>query len=329
MTHLAAILGLRCLPFCNYKTLLFAISLWPLTGLGITAGAHRLWSHRSYKATFQLRIFLMILNSIANQGSIYHWSRDHRIHHKYSETDCDPHNAKRGFFFAHVGWLLITKHPDVISAGKKLKLSDLEQDPVVKFQKNLDPWFSLFMCFIFPGVTCVYVLGDSFWYGFLVPGSLRYCFVLHFTWLVNSAAHLWGKRPYDALSNPAENYIVSYLSMGEGWHNWHHRFPYDYAASEYSALIQFNPTKIFIDIFCYLGLASERKRALDAWGILKKSKSRSMTAEAYISPRVSFTSEGSLSIRSSSVFSDHLDEDDTSQASSPVRDVVSGTIAIQ
>lgn len=86
--------------------------------LGITAGAHRLWAHKSYSATLPLRIFLMLMNSGILffykgmfQGSIFHWARDHRIHHKYSDTPLDPHNINKGFFFAHCGWLLVNKSP--------------------------------------------------------------------------------------------------------------------------------------------------------------------------------------------------------------------------
>ena len=111
LVHVAAWIGLVTIPLCKWQTLLEAFILWPITGLGITAGVHRLWAHRSYNANMPYRILLMIMNSIANQGPIYHWARDHRVHHKYSETDADPHNATRGFFFAHMGWLIVKKHP--------------------------------------------------------------------------------------------------------------------------------------------------------------------------------------------------------------------------
>ena len=94
----------------------------------------------------------------------------------------------------------------------------------------------------------------------------RRLLILQVLWLVNSAAHLWGERPYDAKSNPAENPLVAIASIGEGWHNWHHAFPYDYAASELGMFHQFNPTKLFIDACCALGLAGNRKRATSAWG---------------------------------------------------------------
>lgn len=86
LAHVAGIIGLFTLQNCHRYTLLWTFVLWPITGLGITGGAHRLWAHRSYKATLPLRVFLMLVNSMANQGSIWHWSRDHRVHHKYSEV---------------------------------------------------------------------------------------------------------------------------------------------------------------------------------------------------------------------------------------------------
>lgn len=70
------------------------------------------------------------------QNDIYEWSRDHRVHHKYSETDADPHNARRGFFFSHIGWLFMRKHRDVIEKGRKLDFTDLLDDPVVRFQRK-------------------------------------------------------------------------------------------------------------------------------------------------------------------------------------------------
>jgi stearoyl-CoA desaturase (delta-9 desaturase) len=117
LTHAAAWIGVTSIPQCKWQTWLEAFILWPITGLGITAGVHRLWAHRSYNATLPYRVLLMLFNSIANQGPIYHWARDHRVHHKYSETDADPHNATRGFFFAHMGWLLVKKHPKYVSCG--------------------------------------------------------------------------------------------------------------------------------------------------------------------------------------------------------------------
>jgi len=263
--HILAFLALAYIPSCKWQTLAFTAVISQLSGLGITGGVHRLWAHKSYKAHGIVRFFLMLCNSMANQGTIYHWSRDHRVHHKYSETEADPHNAMRGLFFAHVGWLLVKKDPKVIEAGKKINCDDLLEDWVVRLQKRLNPWGNLFMSFVFPMLVSMYYWEENWMNGLLVAGFFRYVFILHCTWLVNSAAHFYGETPYDPNINPTENSIVAVLAMGEGWHNWHHVFPYDYAASEFGVGGQYNPTKLFIDACAKVGLVTDRKRALHSW----------------------------------------------------------------
>lgn len=172
-----------------------------------------------------------------------------------------------------MGWLLCKKHPSVIAAGKKLNFDDLANDSVVMFQQTLDPWFALFMCFVFPGLITT-LWGDTFWHGFWVAGAFRYIFVLHCTWCVNSAAHFFGDHPYDTRAWPAENPLVALGAIGEGWHNWHHRYPYDYATSEFGCWKQFNPTKMLLDICFAIGLASEPKRGTGAWAKLRAIRER-------------------------------------------------------
>jgi len=269
--HIAASIGIFYLPVLKWQTyiVLFFTFIW--STLGITAGAHRLWAHRSFKAHWTVRLFLMICSCFSNQGSVYHWARDHRVHHKFSETPADPHNANRGLFFAHVGWLLTKKDPKVIEAGKKLDLSDLERDSIIMFQKRWDPWLAMFVCFALAPLTSYFFWNEDFVAHYFVE-VLRYVFILHCTWLVNSAAHKWGAHPYDDSINPAENPAVAFFAGGEGWHNWHHKFPYDYAASELGSNKHYNPTKMFIDACAYLGVVTDRKRALNAWDMLKKKR---------------------------------------------------------
>lgn len=269
---------------CHIYTVLWAAVLWPISGFGITGGAHRLWAHRSYKASAFFRTVVMCCNSIANQGTIFHWVRDHRVHHKHSEQDADPHDARRGFVFAHIGWLYLKKRQEVIDAGKTLRFDDLYEDGPVMFQKALDPLWNLSWCFVIPGVVSSYGWGECAMYGFLVPGVLRYCAVLHFTWLVNSAAHLYGGHPYDEHSNPAENPLVSIVAVGEGWHNWHHLYPNDYAASELGVSSQFNPTKMIIDAAAALGMVTDRKRALGQW---EKRKERNAASRGQCNEHLS------------------------------------------
>jgi stearoyl-CoA desaturase (delta-9 desaturase) len=256
--HLSALYGFYL--FCTdskWQTNVFAIFLYVISGLGITAGAHRLWSHRSYRAKWPLRVILCIFNTIAFQNSIYEWSRDHRVHHKYSETDADPHNANRGFFFAHCGWLLCRKHPDVIQKGKHLGFEDLLQDPIVRFQKKFYLLLVFIFCFLFPTIIPSLIWNESYWNAYFTCAIFRYCWTLNMTWLVNSAAHFYGRKPYDKHINPAENRATIIGAIGEGFHNYHHTFPWDYATSEFGP--KYNLTTCFIDLCASIGWAYDRK----------------------------------------------------------------------
>ncbi|XP_023169308.1 acyl-CoA Delta(11) desaturase-like isoform X2 [Drosophila hydei] len=235
-----------------------AFALYVVSGLGITAGAHRLWAHRSYKAKWPLRVLLVIFNTVAFQDAAYHWARDHRVHHKYSETDADPHNATRGFFFSHIGWLLCKKHPEVKAKGKGVDLSDLRADRVLMFQKKHYFVLMPLACFILPTVAPMYFWGESFVNAWFVATMFRWCFILNVTWLVNSAAHKFGGRPYDRFINPSENISVAMLAFGEGWHNYHHVFPWDYKTAEFGKY-SLNLTTAFIDFFAKIGWAYDLK----------------------------------------------------------------------
>lgn len=257
--HLAAIYGIYLMfTKAKWQTNVAAFIFYQLTGLGITAGAHRLWAHRAYKARFPTRVFLGFVQTMAFQNHIYEWARDHRVHHKYSETDADPHNATRGFFFAHVGWLLCRKHPEVIRKGRAISCEDLLRDPVVRFQKKYYLPLVLLICFVFPTIVPNMLWGESFYNAFYICALLRYAFTLNMTWCVNSAAHMWGRRPYDEHINPAENYFTVYGAIGEGFHNYHHTFPWDYAASELGW--RFNLTTMFIHTMEAIGQAYDLKK---------------------------------------------------------------------
>ena len=95
--HILAIVGISYIRLCKWQTIVWSLMLLFWSGIGVTGGAHRLWAHRSYKAHWIIRTFLMLMFSIANEGSIYHWVRDHRVHHKNSETEADPHNVRNGY----------------------------------------------------------------------------------------------------------------------------------------------------------------------------------------------------------------------------------------
>ena len=256
--HSLALYGLTFLPSLTWQSWIFLLATYQFSGAGITAGAHRLWSHKTYKAKSPLRLFLAVANSMAGENSIYVWTRDHRTHHKCSETVGDPHNANRGFFFAHMGWLLVRKHPEVIKEGKTINMTDLENDPIVMFQhKHYIPCF-LIVGFVLPTLIPYLFWGESLTTAYFMA-VVRYVAVLHFTWLVNSAAHFYGMKPYDRTIGPTENMAVSVLAMGEGFHNYHHTFPYDYSTSEWGG--RYNVTTLFIEAMAAIGQAYDLRRA--------------------------------------------------------------------
>lgn len=257
--HFAAVYGCYLmLTSAKWSTGIFAMCLYSMSGLGITAGAHRLWAHRAYKAKWPLRLILMIFNTIAFQDCAMHWARDHRVHHKYSETDADPHNATRGFFFSHIGWLLCRKHPDVIAAGKKLDITDLRQDKILAFQKDYYLILMPLFCFVLPTFIPVYGWGETWANAWFVATMFRYCFLLNATWCVNSAAHKFGHKPYDQYISPSENKGVAIFALGEGFHNFHHVFPWDYKTAELGNY-RMNLTTAFIDFFAKVGWAYDLK----------------------------------------------------------------------
>jgi len=230
-----------------------------LTSIGITAGAHRLWSHKTFKATVSFRIFLATLFTATGQNDIYTWSRDHRLHHKYTETDADPHNSRRGAFFAHVGWLLTKKHPDVIVKGKTIDNSDLLEDPVVYWNKKLYVLWYLILRIYIP--TLVPMIWYDQEFRLCILGTLtQYMLNLHSVWFVNSAAHIFGDRPYNSKIQPRENFFVALFGLNEGFHNYHHQFPWDYAIAEFG-LKYWDPARWLIEIAAKFGFAYDLKRA--------------------------------------------------------------------
>ncbi|KAK6629874.1 hypothetical protein RUM43_003695 [Polyplax serrata] len=246
--------GLQTHPY----TYLWGYVVGALGAFGVTAGAHRLWTHRSYKAKWPLRLLLVLCYSIAGQNSLYDWVRDHRVHHKFSETDADPHNSNRGFFFAHVGWLMQKKHPEVLRKGQHVDMSDLLEDPIVAFHQKHFSIFKMLLCFIIPIIVPCYFWNESVHISILGMGCVRYVLGLNFTWLVNSAAHMWGTKPYDSRICPVENLTVAILAFGEGWHNYHHVFPWDYKAAELGNY-RFNATTMVLDGFQKIGWAYDAK----------------------------------------------------------------------
>ncbi|XP_065341236.1 acyl-CoA Delta-9 desaturase-like [Cloeon dipterum] len=259
--HMLALYGLFTkLTVAKWQTYAWTIFMINLSGLGVSAGIHRYWSHRSYKAKLPLKIFLTTCYMLAGQLKIIHWVRDHRVHHKYSETEADPHDTRRGLFFAHLGWFMCEKSPQVSEKGRQLDLSDVLNDPVAAFHDKHFELLRLIFCYILPSDIPVYFWAEDAWVAFLA-NCVRYVWVLNITWSINSFAHRMGPKPYDRELMPSENQYVSLVALGEGWHNYHHVFPYDYRSSEMNHFL--NPTKKFIELMAKIGLAYDLRTPSD------------------------------------------------------------------
>ncbi|RPD69253.1 hypothetical protein L226DRAFT_539930 [Lentinus tigrinus ALCF2SS1-7] len=240
--------GLRSTPLRSY-TLAWAAMYYVISMLGITAGYHRLWSHRSYNASRPLQYLLVLMGASAVQGSVYWWARGHRSHHRYTDTPLDPYNAKRGLLYSHIGWMLIKPSVKPGTAD----ISDLKKNEVVQWQHR---WYFVIIIVVgyaLPAIVAGIIWGD-WWGGFYYAGMWRITFVHHSVFSINSLAHYLGETPFDDKKSARDHFVSALLTMGEGYHNFHHQFPMDYrnAVKWY----QFDPTKWFIAGCAALRIAS-------------------------------------------------------------------------
>jgi len=224
------------------------------SGLSITGGYHRLWAHRAYEAHWSLRLFYMLFGAMAFQNSILIWASMHRVHHRHvDDVDHDPYSIKRGFWFAHVGWM-IRDYPSA-----KLDFSnaqDLQQDKLVMFQHRYYLVIALLMNIGLPAL--VGALCGDVWGFLLVAGLLRLVVNHHFTFLINSLAHYWGRRPYTVANTARDNDLIALFTYGEGYHNFHHLFQWDYRNGV--RWWQFDPTKWLIASLSWVGITRSLKR---------------------------------------------------------------------
>ena len=223
-------------------------------GMSVTAGYHRLWAHRTYEASTPLKILYLIFSSMALQNSALVWCSGHRIHHLHvDDNDRDPYSAGRGFWFSHIGWMLRyypSGNPDFANAR------DLERDPLLAFQHR---HYLAIAIGVNVGLTvgAGLLVGDV-WGTFILAGLLRIVVSHHFTFLINSLAHMWGSRPYTDENSARDNPVLAFLTHGEGYHNFHHIFAHDYRNGV--RWWQWDPTKWLISACSYVGLASRLKR---------------------------------------------------------------------
>jgi stearoyl-CoA desaturase (delta-9 desaturase) len=223
-----------------------------LTILAISAGYHRLFSHRTYETHPIVEFLLLCFGAAAFQNSAATWSADHRRHHKYVDTDRDPYDARRGFWYSHIGWVL-EKGPPAIEL---YPVRDLARMPLVAWQHRHHFVIGTVVGFLTP-LALGWAFGDP-WGGLIVGGIARLVVVYHATFAINSFAHWLGSQPYSDANTSRDSPITALISMGEGYHNYHHTFPGDYRNGIRAH--HFDPTKWVIRSLAALGLARNLRR---------------------------------------------------------------------
>jgi stearoyl-CoA desaturase (Delta-9 desaturase) len=201
------------------------------TGFGVTVGFHRLFTHRSFATFRPIEWLLQVLGCMAGQSSPFAWIATHRMHHRFSDTDGDPHSPHidagrrlgllRGFWHAHIDWIRTRR-----SAYPANLIRDLTRRPGLAWiDRYWLVWYSIGLAI--PAVVGFAVGGTVYdaLIGFLWGGLLRHFLTLQATFCVNSVTHLWGSRPYLTTDQSRNNFVIGILAFGEGWHNNHHAFP--------------------------------------------------------------------------------------------------------
>jgi stearoyl-CoA desaturase (delta-9 desaturase) len=197
----------------SWSALAVAFVLWTACGLGLSMGYHRLLTHRGFETSNAFRYLLATLGTLNFQGGPVSWVGTHRIHHRDSDTENDPHSPKHGFVWAHLLWC-VTHDP--LGRDRSLAAGDLKKEAGLRW---LDKWWWVPQA----GLAAVlFVIGGWSWVVWGV--AVRTVFSYHATWLVNSASHSWGYRNFNTKDDSRNNWWVALLTWGEGWHNNHHAF---------------------------------------------------------------------------------------------------------
>lgn len=216
-------------------------------GLAITAGYHRYYSHRTYECHPIVQAFYLAFGAAALQAPVLAWVADHRDHHRFVDQDLDPYNIKRGFFHAHVGW---TFYKDT-GQRDAARVRDLASNALVVAQRRHHELLGLAV-----GLGCPFLLGLAFgrpWGGVLWGGLLRLVVGHHGTFAINSVGHRFGRQPYSDRNTSRDNTLLAVITLGEGYHNFHHAHPRDYRNGV--RWYDWDPTKWWIFTLSLLGLA--------------------------------------------------------------------------
>lgn len=235
----------------QWSIAIFALLFAAATNLSITAGYHRLFSHKSYDAHPIVKFIFLFIGASAFQGSALKWGSDHRKHHTHLDGDKDPYSISRGFWHAHMGWMFFKETVD-----QKIQAPDLEKDKMVKFQHDHYLAISILSGFILPMIVG-YFLGSALG-GFVIAGGLRIALTQQSTFFINSLCHTLGKQTYSKEISARDSWFVALLTHGEGYHNFHHKFQLDYRNG--IKWYQWDPTKWIIKSLSLMGLASKLRK---------------------------------------------------------------------
>ena len=230
----------------QWSIALFALIFAAATNLSITAGYHRLFSHKSYDAHPIAKALFLLVGASAFQGSALKWSSDHRRHHMHIDGEKDPYNINEGFWYAHMGWMFFKN-----SVNQQIQAPDLEKDWMVKFQDKYYVPLAVLTGFGIPTLIG-WALGSAFG-GFVIGGGLRIFLTQQSTFFVNSLCHTLGKQTYSKEISARDSWFVAILTHGEGYHNFHHKFQIDYRNG--IKWYHWDPTKWVIKTLNIMGLA--------------------------------------------------------------------------
>src|SRR5215213_2202088 len=240
------------------EVLTFA-GLWVAIALSVTAGYHRLYAHKTYQAAWPVRLFYLVFGAAAFENSVLNWAGDHRIHHDHVDEEKDPYNINKGFWWAHMGWIFFEKEQ-----ASRSVVRDLVEDPMVVWQDRWYPFIAFGVAFGIPlvvGLRTGNVIGCL-----LIAGVLRVVCTHHVSFFINSLCHMIGKQPYSQDHSARDSTVMAVLAFGEGYHNYHHSFPFDYRNG--IRRWHFDPAKWSIFLMSRIGLVKELRRAPEA-AILK------------------------------------------------------------
>ena len=235
---------------CSPLSVGLGVAWFLLCMLSTTGGYHRLFAHKTYRAAWPVRLFYILFGAASGQGPALVWAADHRKHHARTDTGEDPYNIRQGFWWAHVGWLFFRSPVDLHL------VRDLDRDPLVRFQDRHYLSLLLAMGFLVPTLIA-WTWGDAAG-GLLLGGFLRLALQYQATFSINSLAHSIGSRPYSTSVSARDSLVTAIVTLGEGYHNYHHRFPADYRNG--IRFFHFDPTKWCVWLLSKVGMASELKR---------------------------------------------------------------------